>query len=439
MLHLKKRAVVLSLVYGMFGFVCLSVSADDVSAAEADQPAAVKPALEQAAQAPETAPETEASPPASATTNETSSELLKEGDAVVPEGAVCEEPTRDLWRVGAGVLWRSLKTRSWHGASYARNYPLANQAAAKSAPGPGGTYKDGHVRGDAWTGMDGDTWNWGYDSSSQVEGNALRLTSHKYLVTDYDRKTSSSESRYSDSGENEPGIYVFAQREFCRKSNWNCGLHLDFMRIASSVSGTAENFRDEQRWKTREERRIDVYSLDGTGYDASSEPYHGNFEGPGPCIPVAPLRSSTSGGNVVDEGVYTAFNAIKHDLDLQLLTFSLGLSLNYQFRRLTLGGAVGPTINIAETDAAYMETLYGSRNGAPASVLKEWRDTADETETLFGCFVQADAGLRITRRLELGLFGRYDWLGNITCDVGPSSYVVNPEGGSLGGSLSLVF
>ena len=75
MLHLKKRAVVLSLVYGMFGFVCLSVSADDVSAAEADQPAAVKPALEQAAQAPETAPETEASPPASATTNETSSEL----------------------------------------------------------------------------------------------------------------------------------------------------------------------------------------------------------------------------------------------------------------------------------------------------------------------------------------------------------------------------
>ena len=62
--------------------------------------------------------------------------------------------------------------------------------------------------------------------------------------------------------------------------------------------------------------------------------------------------------------------------------------------------------------------LVGSRNGAPASVLKEWRDTADETETLFGCFVQADAGLRITRRLELGLFGRYDWLGNITCDVG---------------------
>ena len=29
----------------------------------------------------------------------------------LPEGAVCEEPTRDLWRVGAGVLWRSLKTR----------------------------------------------------------------------------------------------------------------------------------------------------------------------------------------------------------------------------------------------------------------------------------------------------------------------------------------
>lgn len=364
---------------------------------------------------------------------------LKDAGGAVPEGAVRKAGKHDLWRVGAGMLWRSIKTRSWRGGSYARNYPIADKSSDHSEGGGRGAYTDGYVESDEWTGLDGETWNWGYDSPGQVEGNTLRLTSSGRVVTEFDRDTHISESVYSDSGENEPGVYVFAQRKIFREPNWDCRLHLDFMRIGSSVSGAAANFRDEQRWETREESGVDVYSLEGAGIAGDSAPYQGNYSDPGPCISTVPLGSSNAGGRVLDEGSYTAYNAIKHDLDLQLLTFSMGLSFNYQFRRLNLGGATGPTINLAETDAVYEETLYESWNGAPASVLKEWRDAEDETETIFGYFVQAEAGLRLTSWVELGVFGRYDWLENINCDIGPSRYVVNPEGGSLGGSLSLIF
>ncbi len=364
---------------------------------------------------------------------------LREDVGAVPAGAVRKAGKRDLWRVGAGMLWRSIKTRSWHSGSYSKDYPISGKADESSGGNRDGQYKDGYVQPDAWTGMDGDTWNWGYDSPSQVDGNTLKLTSQGRVVTDFHRDLDISEASYADSGENEPGIYLVAQRKIFQEPLWDCRLHLDFMRISSSIGGDAANFRDEQRWETREEFGEDLYSLAGTGVTADSPPYQGDYSSTGPCIPTTPLRSATTGSRSLDEGSYLAYNAIKHDLDLQLLTFSMGMSLNYHFRRLRLGGATGPTLNLAETDATYQETLYESWDGGPASVLKEWRDSEDDTDTLFGYFVQAEAGLRITSWIELGVFGRYDWLENITCDIGQSRYVVNPEGGSLGGSLSLVF
>ncbi len=433
-----------------------------VKPAEAPKPAAEKPAVKPA-EAPKPAAEKPAAPAAAPRDaagveamddffDEAGAEIedvpeilplasvaLKDAGGVVPEGAVRKAGKRDLWRVGAGMLWRSIKTRSWRGGSYAQYYPISDKSSDHAEGGGRGAYKDGYVDPDEWTGLDGETWNWGYDSPSQVEGNTLRLTSSGRMVTEFDRDTYISESVYADSGENEPGVYVFAQRKIFREPNWDCRLHLDFMRIGSSVSGAAANFRDEQRWETRKESGVDVYSLEGAGIAGDSAPYQGNYSDPGPCISTVPLGGSTAGGEVVDEGSYTAYNAVKHNLDLQLLTFSLGLSFNYQFRRLNLGGATGPTINLAETDAVYEETLYESWNGAPPSVLKEWRDAEDDTETIFGYFVQAEAGLRLTSWVELGVFGRYDWLENINCDIGPSRYVVNPEGGSLGGSLSLIF
>ncbi len=459
MSHLKKWFFLPGLACGILGLLCFSILADGVPA-----PAAEKPAAKAAVQPPAAAAEVKKPepPPAPAVEKpvamddlddffeQSSAEVealpeivppagsLKDAAAVAPAGAVRKAGKRDLWRVGAGMLWRSLKTRSWNSASYARDYPIADKSS-DDAGGGGGTYKDGYVRTDEWTGQDRETWNWGYDNPGQMDGNILRLASSGRVVTDFDRDTSVSEGRYADSGENEPGIYVFAQRKVLREPNWDCRLHLDFMRIGSSVSGAAANFRDEQRWETREENRVDFFALDGAALGGSSTPYQGTYAGPGPCISTTPLRSSNAGGRVVDEGSYTAFNAIKHDLDLQLLTFSMGLSLNYQFRRLTLGGATGPTINLAETDAVYQETLYESWNGGPASVLKEWRDAEDDTEAIFGYFVQAEAGLRITSWVELAIFGRYDWLENINRDIGPSRYVINPEGGSLGGSLSLIF
>jgi hypothetical protein len=71
--------------------------------------------------------------------------------------------------------------------------------------------------------------------------------------------------------------------------------------------------------------------------------------------------------------------------------------------------------------------------------LKYWNDSSSRTEYLFGYYVQVELGVRVYRELHLGVFGRYDWLENVSGNVGPSHYEVNPSGGSMGGTVGVNF
>ena len=92
-----------------------------------------------------------------------------------------------------------------------------------------------------------------------------------------------------------------------------------------------------------------------------------------------------------------------------------------------------------EKNAGYQETLYESSGGGTPRVLQYWEDSTSGDEYLFGYYVQAEVGVRLYRGLQAGVFGRYDWLGNVSGNVGQSSYEVNPTGGSLGATVGLQF
>ena len=219
------------------------------------------------------------------------------------------------------------------------------------------------------------------------------------------------------------------------------GLSLGLSRAQTFETAAAgvNTFNDNQRWSTYNDRVLDAYDITGLGITPNSTPYHGNPTDEGPVIDTSPMSRRGLGSELVATETYRAYNSIYESLDMDLSTLSLGMSMKGNYRRVYVVGSTGPTLNLVETDATYQETLYESRNGGSPQVLKYWGDSSSGTEYLFGYYVQAEVGVRIYRELHLGVFGRYDWLENVTGSVGPSRYEVNPTGGSMGGTVGLQF
>lgn len=443
MLHKTQQILFLNCV-----LVCFSLSCLAAEKAKTPPVTGTKPGLEQAVETPaasqapasvkkvkKPAPKRlEAAEESDAAKKLKPSKRLEEPE---PHKKPVQPEEQNMWLIGAGVQWRSLKTRSWTGSSYSQDYPIQAQASRGSRQLSDQQYKDGYMRIDKWSAADNQTWYWGYDNASQVQDNLLRLTSYGKRVTDFNRTITVNEGFSKDNGENEFGLYLLAQRVVFQQPSWDLRLHLGVSGIASSFGDKVSNFKDEQNWTIRDEFAVDYYDLD-TAKRLPDTPYQGTYEGPGPCVQLTPARTSKD-SRLVERGSFLAYNSIKHDLDVRLLTLSLGVSANYQISCFNLGGAIGPTVNIAESDAVYRETLFSAANNGEAGILNQWYDSNKDTDVLFGYFVQAGVGLKLTNWLELNVFGRYDWLQNINCDVGPSRYTVNPEGGSLGGTVNFLF
>jgi hypothetical protein len=213
---------------------------------------------------------------------------------------------------------------------------------------------------------------------------------------------------------------------------------LSASRASFSSSGTGSTFRDRQTWQTYHTTVSDRYSLAGTGLGPGAPPTSWTVNQPGPVIDNIPTQRETT-RRLVDSGRYEAFNAMAQKMSLDLTTFSVGLSLGFDWWRLQVAGMAGPTVNYVDVEGTYDETLYASRNGGDASVLNTWRATRAEAEFMTGFYLQAGLFLDVVAGLQFGVFGRYDWLEEFLGTVGPSRYAVNPSGGSYGASLGLNF
>lgn len=334
-----------------------------------------------------------------------------------PKATISVAPTAqdNPWRITAGAQWRAIDGVSFSNGSHAADYTLPAIDLGSIRSG----YSDGYVMPDI-TGSSTQTWNWGYTSASQVQGNNIVLTgsSPGHLLTDV-RQTLNTD--WSDDGQQWGG---FIQIESPTLLKWH-GLSLsasaaysytpfDYERSALAFSAV--------RVATLSSTFSDSYSLGGV--PAPAVPHNGTFNGPGPVISLQPVSSSGGHAGEVIEEVYASTLTNALDVDLHTLSFGPNISLEHGRLRGSLG--LGFALNIAAWDATNTETL--TRNG---SVIARWTDSASGTEVLPGLYLQAATEFTLTQQWALQAQARYDWSQQLEGSVGRSSFHVDPTGWTL--------
>ncbi len=357
----------------------------------------------------------------------------------------------DNWKVSGGVIRRFIREQSFKAYSYSASVVIPQKAADIFRKYNGGgslssadnrEYENGYVYMDDYTDLDNGTWYWGYDSRSQVDDRdgtvSMRFVDRSWTEYSRDRTENVGIFKRTDEGESAP--YLQLERVIIRRGCLTGALHIDFMRVPFSSERNFQTFRDTQRWVDYVSYSEDVYSLEGTGINASSDPYHGtSASSKGPVIDNIPMYRRDAGIKELGSYSYDVWNEVYQSVDFDLYTISLGAALKCSFDRISLSGIAGPTFNFMDIDASYDETLYHSYNNSAPSALMSWSDHSSFTRFGIGGFVQGTVDIYLLRGLGLGFFGRYDWLGNQTGSIGPSEYKINPNGASFGGTLNIAF
>jgi len=361
----------------------------------------------------------------------------------VPEGAQLHQ--RNYFRVSAGYMYRNLGDARFHTGSRSQNYALPMMFGGDNSRTPGSgsrsgrgsrSYDNGFVFADASGSVDGLTWFWGYQDASQIQNGQLVFSNGGGKA----RETQSHAS-YTPGGGfaeeiEEGGPYV--QLEYMMGLNdsgsiaW--GPQLGFSFIDFDLANTSSTFAAGQSFSDFDVTTTDRYDLGGI--IAPLAPYNGTPGGPGPLIRNTPSsRSATY--KETDSGSVLFFNKVRESLDVEMYTFSPGISIEFRKNALYLNAAAGLAINVVNWEAHNHETLYMSKNRGEAKAVKKWHDRESDTDILFGAYLQGTVGAQLTEKVSVSAFGRYDWNQDLHGSVGPSSFDADLSGFSAGGMVTL--
>ncbi len=349
------------------------------------------------------------------------------------------------WRVSGGFMHRSPGGFDW--TTGTQSVPsLLTIGPGSNTPGidsigpanafANRTYFDGFVFQDAGTVQNGgDTWYWGYDNAPQVNNGLISFQGGNGTAA---TATASDNYEYGGWSSDLDGTAPYLQLEWIQP--YTDSLNIGFQGgISFMNTGASRSLSTFTAAKSRTDFGIiytDTYDLMGS--QAPQAPYAGGPNGPGILLTNIPLNrvatQTVAGGETA-----TAFNSISTDFDLSLATLSLGPVLEYQHGAFALQASAGLTINIADWDAEQNETLFVSRNGAPATAQNQWTNRDDGTEVLPGFFLQAAISRQLNAQWSLTAFGRYDWVGEVDVHAGPSTGTADLSGWSLGGGVGFRF
>ncbi len=351
---------------------------------------------------------------------------------------------RDHFQVSAGWMWRqvgdvrfvsgsrsgSLALPSLFGGSRISDPPIGSAGAYGDR-----RYADGYVGVDGGTASDGATSLWGYDNAGQVGGGAVSYHAQgSRREAGGGHRNGPDGSWDGDDGGNAPVVQLDWWRELTPRFSVGAQLQWSFLQLDGDHRSSDFTAWRESRSFTRS--FTDRYDLHGI--TAPAAPYAGAGLGYGPLLDNLPASrdfSERSAGG--DRAVY--FNKVRQSFDLRVNTLSLGPTAAFRNDRFALQASAGFALNIADWDAEQRETLYLSRNGGPAKTVRQWRDHEGGTDLLPGFYLQGGASCRVTPRLSLTGFGRYDWSERLEAGVGPSSFSVDLSGWSVGAMVGLSF
>jgi hypothetical protein len=235
-------------------------------------------------------------------------------------------------------------------------------------------YGDGYVYPSALPSGSGLTWNWGYDSQSQVN------TANNTVGLD---RTSANSSEQSTDVDQNPGFEITYCRELGIKEDWHhmrYGVEgaFNYMPVSFNISGT---YNED----------ITTYSYPfapGTvppGYNTPSLlPYQGSYAGPGFIIGSTPVVSPPTPISGASLFVQDSFNADMWGFRLgPYVEFPLGDKFN-----LHLSG--GLSVGLLNSSASWSEKLI-----LPSAAPQTLSGSGNDFSALFGGYISLEADYQI--------------------------------------------
>lgn len=331
------------------------------------------------------------------------------------------------WTLGAGVIWRQIGEVSFGSGHYAGPGHLPS-FQGRSIGGSG--YSDGFVLPDI-TGSATQTWNWGYNSASQVQGNSLVFSGSSSSLTQ-STSLASRDSGWSDDLQN-AGVELRAESPALfqwRQFSLSAAMGYSFTRDEADES--REAFHAQRTTWLQQSSVRDVYDITAIA-PIPGAPFQGTFNGPGPVISLTP-QSSLGGGSGDREELYEDVysSTVHQSLDIRLHTLSFGPKVSTIAGRVRIVGGLGLAVNIADYDADYEERLTVRRGSGRERLLRRWQDSNSGTDVVPGFYLETAAEFLLAPQWVGYVSGRYDWAGSVDGRLGPSSFDVDLSGWTLG-------
>lgn len=327
--------------------------------------------------------------------------------------AAAEEPT-SFWRFSAGAAYRQIGDLNWTTQTQSAGWLLPSLGADIHITGAAGpttgaanrTYADGYVNPENNTPITGNTWYWGYESGSQLQGTSLVFHGQGDTIN----LTQSTLTSGDWTDENLDGFGPLLQAEWVRRINaeWSWSVLGSFLFTGFDSDHTGGTFTATHQ--SLNQTVTDSYDIGS--FFIPSAPYHGDFAGPGPTISASPTSRTTQ---TLDQSDDTYRNVVTQSFDLNLFTLSLGPTIEWHHGKWGLQAGAGVAVNIANWKASQRETLL--RNDEPVA---NWLTRESSTEALWGGFMQVAVHRALDHDWHVSAFVRYDWSQGIEAQVGPS-------------------
>ncbi len=286
------------------------------------------------------------------------------------------------------------------GSSFGSGVPLA--AGRHTPNGDAYNYDNGYVLTDISGNAGGQSWYWGYDSSSQVNAGANTIALDRTVAVGMPGENSGDDSPYV-------GAELTYDYELGVKENWH---HLRY-GLEAAVNFMPISFSSGGLFNAMLSRQTDTYGYTpGTtppGYNQPGElPYQGTFQGPNFVINVPPINSSTT---LVPGATFLA----QQHFDANLWGFRLGPYLEYPLNdKWSLHLSGGLAVGLIDANASWKETL--NLPGGAGSITTS--GGGSDVDLLWGYYVGLEAAYQINKDWGLEAGVQFQDLGTYSHNFG---------------------
>lgn len=309
--------------------------------------------------------------------------------AGTPEDAISVPESASPWRFGAGYApLIGLETEFTGLGTFNRNFSV-------KPPGGGQNYNydNGFVRLDSSGNKNSETWNWSYQDAGQYDPSGGGSMS--YTLTNSLADASATEDGDTASGFEcytyfDMGTAAFPQlKDLGASWGFRGGLHYARVDVENSAVLNSGTFVLTDRFKLG-------------GVTPPAAPYTGTFNGPGPLIGDAPVRSTAAGAAALVAG--------SRELDVHLTTLSFGSYLEMPVcRKFSVLFEGGLNAAIASGDYDFQSTTtitgLGSKNSSGSD---------SDTSILPGAYLGLSGVYQLSPNWAIQASGRYQYLDDFT-------------------------